>query len=76
MIVTTSLRFESAKARPSMGFDVQISDVFVAADEIDIKIEHKAIDNLIIRLLETLLKGRIPGIINKAITNQVDPYIS
>lgn len=32
MIVNTALRFESAKARPSIGFDLQISDVVVAAD--------------------------------------------
>ena len=40
---------ENPKCAKSIGFDVQINDVFVNVNTVDIKIEGKGFDNLVIK---------------------------
>jgi len=40
---------DNPKCPKSIGFDIQIKNVFVNANAIDIKIEGKGFDNLIIK---------------------------
>lgn len=44
----TTIRFTGNKCQKSIGFDVQIDDVFVNTNSISVKIEGKAFDNLVI----------------------------
>jgi hypothetical protein len=61
------LLIENPKCPNSIGFDIQVKDVFVNANSIDIKIEGKGFDNLVIKQIEKLIKPRVPGLLQKAI---------
>jgi hypothetical protein len=74
--VDTTLRFASSKCQKSIGFDLQVEDVYVNAKSFSMKIEGKGFDNMIIAELEKILTPRIPGIINNAISDKVNPLIT
>ena len=71
-----TLLIDNPKCPKSIGFDIQIKDVFVNVNSIDIKIEGKGFDNLVIKQIEKLIKPRVPGLLQKAITEQINPLIS
>jgi hypothetical protein len=72
----TTLMFDSPKCPKSIGFDIQIKSVDVRDINADIHIEGKSFDNMIIKQVEKLVKPRIPGILQNAISNQVNPLIA
>jgi hypothetical protein len=67
---------DSAKCSKSIGFDVQIKNIFVNAKDVKINFEHHGFDNRVIALVEKYIAPRVPGLIQKAITEQVNPLIS
>lgn len=71
-----SLAFATAKCPKSIGFDVQVKDVFVNAANVSIKIEGKGFDNTVISLIQKYITPRVPGLLQQAITTQVNPLIS
>lgn len=76
LATNTTLLFDNPKCSKSIGFDLQIQDVFVDASNVSIKIEGKSFDNTVIALIEKYLTPRIPSLLQKAITTQVNPLIS
>lgn len=74
--VDTTVRFASNKCPHSLGFDVQIDDVYVNTKSISIKIEGKGFDSLIISELEKIIIPRVPGLIKNALNDKVNPLIS
>lgn len=59
-----------------VGFDIQIEKLFVNPETISIKIEGKGIDNIVIKALISVLKSRLPSIIEKAAKEKGNPAIS
>ena len=48
----------------------------MAADNVSVEIEGKGVENRIIKLVESLITPRIPTILQNAINNQLNPYLS
>lgn len=71
-----SVAFENPKCPKSVGFDVQLKQVFVNAANVSIVIEGKSFDNMIIKLIERYITPRVPGLLEQAISTQVNPLIS
>lgn len=74
--VDTTVRFAGNKCPHSVGFDVQVDDVYVNTNSISIKIEGKGFDNLVISELEKIIIPRVPGLIKNALNDKVNPLIS
>ena len=50
--------------------------MFVNAKDVSIKIEGKGLDNRIIAIVERIIKPRVPGMLEKAISQQINTMIS
>ena len=59
-----------------IGFDLQISSLYTHTDKIDIKITGKTLDNLLIKALMSVLKSRLPSIIENMVKTTVNPMIT
>lgn len=59
-----------------LGFDIQIQKLLVNPEKLDIKIEGKGIDNLVIRAVMSVLKSRLPSIIEKLALEKGNPAIT
>lgn len=70
------MRFAGNKCPHSVGFDIQVDDVYVNTNSISIKIEGKGFDNLVISELEKIIIPRVPGLIKNALNDKVNPLIS
>lgn len=73
----TSFKFTQPPCEyAGIGFDLQITGLFVRTDNLVIKIEGKGVDNIIIRALMSVLKSRLPGIIEGVALNSINPMIT
>jgi hypothetical protein len=74
--VDVSLAFEGIGCPKSIGFNVQIKDIYVNVNAVKIKIEGHGLDNTIIKYLERIIMPRIPKILSNAIESKINPLVT
>ena len=72
----TALSFKAPSCSGGVGFDIQIDSIFVHTEKIDIKIEGKTLDNVLIKAIIAALNSRLPNIINNLAQTAVNPLIT
>lgn len=72
----TALSFRQPNCSGGVGFDIQIDSIFVHTEKLNIKIEGKTLDNVLIRAIISVLNSRLPNIINNLAQTAINPLIT
>ena len=60
----------------SIGFALEVKDILVDSNKFQIEIKNHKLDNTIINLIKSLLKSRVPNMINEKVKPMINTAIS
>lgn len=72
----SDLSLEQPKCSGGVGFNVQFVELFVHTHKMQIKVEGKQLDNVLIRAIMFVVGSRLPGILNNMAHSTINPMIS